>query len=321
MFRTAAGDSPTLLCPRCLTRSPVGENCRSEKYFFSSPSLICTFRRAGWGAAVWVAHVLLALSRALSPQRLLLAFVGTVSVDVALGVPEVFPAGFVRLPAFDGILARLRTRLVEAVFIHSLILSTLLQCDLVPVGFCTLRRTCWFVVTAVGIALVLETDPRAFILPASTCLAARLAGSVVAGGHVAVLLTGRIFHLVLKGLCALGRAGQIAFLSVTVLLTFWLSLSSHISRLTDSGTWAVAIVEVGVLRAGVVSLPIPVSLLTTSGTLEEASFVVKVHAIKGSVLVRHLPLSCVVLAKIWTCSTAIVLPFAAISAVQGIAFV
>jgi hypothetical protein len=149
----------------------------------------------------------------------------------------------------DRVLAELWARLIEAIFILSLILTALLKCHPILVSLHTLRWTCWLVVTAVGIALVLEADPRAFILPACSSLATGFAGGVIAGGHVTVLLTGRFLHLILECLGALGGARQIAFLSVTVLLAFWLRLSRHVSRLAEGGAWAVAIIEVGVLRA------------------------------------------------------------------------
>merc|ERR1712130_47285 len=128
MLGAAARDSPTFLSPCCLTWSP---------------SLICTFRRAAGGAAVWVAHILLAGSRALAPESLLLTLVGTISVDVAFGVPSVLLAGLVCLASLDRVLARLWARFVEAVFIHSLILPALLQCHPILVGLHALRWTCW----------------------------------------------------------------------------------------------------------------------------------------------------------------------------------
>jgi len=234
MFRAAARDSPTLLDPCCLTRSP---------------SSICTFRRAAGSAAVWVAHILLAGGRALAPESLLLTLVGAVPVDVALRVPEVLSACLVCLASLDRVLAGLWARLIEAVFIHSLILTTLLQCHPILVGLHTLCWTCRFVVTAIGIALVLEADPRAFILPARRSLATGFAGCVVTGGHIAVLLARRFLHLILESLSALGGARKIAFLSVAVLLAFWLRLSRHVSRLACHGTWTVAVFEVGVLGA------------------------------------------------------------------------
>jgi len=236
MLWAAARDSPTLLNP-----------CLNPWCFTRSPSFICTFRRAAGGAAVWIAHILLAGGRALAPESLLLTLVGTIPVDVALGVPSVLLAGFVCLASLDRVLTRLWARFVEAVFIHSLILTALLQCHPILVTLHTLRWTCWLVVTAVGIALVLEADPRTFILAACSSLATGFAGGVVAGGHLAVLLARSFLHLVLEGLCTLGGARQIAFLSVTILLTFWLSISRHVSRLAEGGAWAVAVVEVGVL--------------------------------------------------------------------------
>jgi len=232
MFRTATRDSPTLLDPCCLTRSP---------------SSICTFRRAAGSAAVWVAHILLAGGRALAPESLLLALIGAIPVDVALRVPEVLSACLVCLASLDRVLAGLWAWLIEAVFILSLILTTLLQCHPILVSLHTLRWTCRFVVTAIGIALVLEADPRAFILPACRSLATGFAGGVVAGGHVAVLLARSFLHLILESLSALGGARKIAFLSVTILLAFWLRLSCHVLCLTEGGAWTVTVFEVGVL--------------------------------------------------------------------------
>jgi len=262
MFCTAARDSPTLLNSCCLTRSP---------------SFICTFRRAGGSAAVWVAHILLAGGRALAPESLLLTLIGAVpGRHEAIRVPEVLSACLFCLASPDCILAHLWARLIEAVFILILILTALLKFHLILVSLPTLRWACWFVVTAVGIALVLEADPRAFILPACSSLATGFAGSVVTGGYIAVLLTGRVLHLILESLGALGGARQIAFLSVTVLLAFCLRLSSHVSLGACVGARQIAFLSVTVLLAFWLRLSRHVSVLTEGRTWTVATLEVGV---------------------------------------------
>jgi len=213
-----------------------------------TPSFVGALCWASGSTAVRVAHVLLALSRALSPQGLLLALSRAGAVrDVAYGVTHILLAVRVVLVSAGRYKTLLFTGRVVAHFkVILVLLATVVGLPALE-SAAALCWTLWFLVETLGVPSVLLTGPWTCCLLPGTVLALGFTGRVVAVFHAAVLGAVRVLHLPAEVLAALGGTRQVALLPVTVLLTAWIRLSSLVGHLTACRAGPVAFIQVGII--------------------------------------------------------------------------